>query len=160
MASRVSDTDFAKRIIDLKEIRSDGARRDSIPAIWSPTFIPAAKARGLGALEPVISLQIGSNARAYPLSILLWHEIVNDRVGDLPILVTYCPLCNSSVVFERQLPPAQGGKALLFDNTGRLRNFDMVIYDRLTGSWWQQYTGEAVINELAKTRLKRPPSRV
>ena len=154
------DTDFAKRIIDLNEIRSDGARRDSIPAIWSPTFIPAAKARGLGALEPVISLQIGPNARAYPLSILLWHEIVNDRVGDLPILVTYCPLCNSSVVFERQLPPAQGGKALLFGNTGRLRNFDMVMYDRLTGSWWQQYTGEAVIGELAKTRLKRLPSRV
>ena len=93
-------TDFIKRIIDLEEIRSDGPRRDSIPPIWSPTFIPAAKALNLGALEPVISIQIGKNARAYPLSVLLWHEIVNDRVGDIPLLVTYCPLCNSSGVFE------------------------------------------------------------
>ena len=153
-------TDFTKRIIDLKDIRFDGPRRDSIPPIWSPTFIPAAKAQSLGALEPVISIRIGKNARAYPLSILLWHEIVNDRVGNTPLVVTYCPLCNSSGVFERQLPRAQGAKALLFGNTGRLRNFDMIMYDRLTQSWWQQYTGEAIIGKLAGTRLQPVPSRV
>ena len=153
-------TDFIKRIIDLEEIRSDGPRRDSIPPIWSPTFIPAAKALNLGALEPVISIQIGKNARAYPLSVLLWHEIVNDRVGDIPLLVTYCPLCNSSGVFERQLPRTFGASALLFGNTGRLRNFDIIMYDRLTESWWQQYTGEAIVGKLAGTRLKPVPFRV
>ena len=78
---------------------------------------------GIGPLEPVLSLVVGGDARAYPLRVLLFHEIVNDVVGGVPVLVTYCPLCNSGVVFDRRLD----GDVLTFGNTGRLRHFDMVM---------------------------------
>jgi len=154
------NTDFSKRAIPLSDIRSDGARKDSIPPITNPTFIPARKVQGLGALEPVLSVVVGSDARAYPLRLMLWHEIVNDKVGDTPLLVTYCPLCNSGVVFERDVKTPGGTKNLVFGNTGRLRHFDLVMYDRDTGSWWQQFTGEAVIGAMTGTKLKPLASRV
>lgn len=154
------DTDFSKRSVKLSEFRTDGARRDSIPPIWSPTFIPADKSRGLGEMEPVISVRVGKDARAYPLRILLWHEIVNDRVGDTPLLVTYCPLCNSAVVFERELERADRSVDLLFGNTGRVRKFDMIMYDRQTGTWWQQFTGEAIVGDLTGVRLVPVASRI
>ena len=154
------DTNFAERSIAFSEIRSDGARRDSIPPITNPTFIPARKARGLGELEPVLSVQVGKDARAYPLRILLWHEIVNDRVGDVPLLVTYSPLCNSGVVFERELDRNDRSVNLVFGNTGRLRHFDMLMYDRQTESWWQQYTGEAIVGDMTGARLTPLASRV
>ncbi|MBT5515805.1 MAG: DUF3179 domain-containing protein [Rhodospirillaceae bacterium] len=154
------NTDFTKHSIEFSEIRSDGATKDSIPTITQPTFIPARKVRGLGPLEPVLSVVVGSDARAYPLRIMLWHEIVNDRVGDTPLLVSYCPLCNSGVVFERVVESDDGRQNLVFGNTGRLRHFDMVMYDHMTGSWWQQFTGEAIIGELTGAKLKPLASRV
>jgi len=154
------ETDFSKHSVPLKEIRSDGATKDSIPPIMNPTFIPADKVRGLGPLEPVISVEVGEDARAYPLRILLWHEIVNDRVGDTPLLVSYCPLCNSGVVFERLVDTPGGRKKLVFGNTGRIRHYDMVMYDLMTGSWWQQFTGEAIVGELTGVKLKPLASKV
>jgi len=153
-------TNFSKRAIPFSDIRSDGATKDSIPPITNPTFIPADKVQGLGKLEPVLSVVVGGDARAYPLRLLLWHEIVNDRVGDTPLLVTYCPLCNSGVVFERRLDTPGGPQSLVFGNTGRLRHFDMVMYDHNTGTWWQQFTGEAIIGAMTGTRLKPLASRV
>ena len=153
-------TDFSKAAVPYSEFRSDGATRDSIPPITNPTFIPASKVKGLGALEPVLSVRVGADARAYPLRLLLWHEIVNDRVGDTPLLVTYCPLCNSGVVFERAIDTENRDLRLVFGNTGRLRHFDMVMYDHQTGSWWQQFTGEAIVGALTGTKLKALPSRV
>jgi hypothetical protein len=90
---------------------------------------------------PIRSLAWRTNgdARAYPLRILIWHEIVNDTVGGVPVVVTYCPLCNTSLVFRRELD----GRTLDFGTTGKLRNSDLVMYDRQTESWWQQFTGEA-----------------
>ena len=153
-------TNFSKRTIDIREIRTTGARRDSIPPIWNPTFIPAEKVRDLGEREPIISLRIGDYARAYPLRILLWHEIVHDRIDDMALLVTYCALNNSSIVFERRLAGTEPYDTILFGNTGRLRNFDTVMYDKKTETWWQRYTGRAIIGRLVGSRLSPVPSRL
>ena len=149
-------TDFSRSAVDYGEIVSDGATRDSIPPIDAPRFAPVAEVDDIGPLEPVLSLVIGGDARAYPLRILLWHEIVNDVVGGVPVLVSYCPLCNSGVVFDRRI----AGRVLEFGNTGRLRHFDMVMYDRVTESWWQQFSGEAIIGELSGTHLAVLPARL
>lgn len=111
-------TNYAARSIPLKEIISDGAVRDSIPPIDDPQYVRAAEATGAGDLEPVLSFGIDGDFRAYPISILLWHEIVNDTVGGVPVLVSYCPLCNSGVVYDRRLD----GDILEFGNTGRIRH--------------------------------------
>ena len=78
------------------------------------------------------------------LQILTWHEIVNDTVGDVPVAVTFCPLCNSAIAFDRRLD----GKELEFGVSGNLRNSDLIMYDRETHSWWQQFTGEGIAGEL------------
>ena len=98
----------------------------------------------------------GGEVRAYPLQILLWHEIVNDRVGGLPLAVTFCPLCNTALVFDRRL----GDRTLDFGTTGRLRHSDLIMYDRQTESWWQQASGEAIVGTLAGARLKRFPATI
>ena len=150
------ETDFTRHSVALDEIVSDGPIRDSIPPIDEPSFVSAASVRDIGPLEPVISLAINGDARAYPVRILLWHEIVNDTVGGVPVMVTYCPLCNSAVVFDRRLD----GRVLAFGNTGRIRHFDMVMYDRATESWWQQFVGEAIVGELTGRRLESIPARI
>ena len=149
MEREFPDTDFSRRTIDLTEIINDGNFRDLISAIDAPRFQPLSAVRVVGNLEPVLSLAINGDARAYPLRILLFHEIVHDVVGGVPVLVSYCPLCNSGVVYRRTLD----GRVLEFANTGRLRHHDMVMYDRATESWWQQFTGEAIIGELAGRTL-------
>jgi len=90
------------------------------------------------------------------LRILIWHEIVNDAVGGVPVAVTYCPLCNSAIVFDRRV----AGRVLEFGTTGNLRNSDMVMYDRQTESWWQQFLGEGVVGAMTGTKLKALPARV
>ncbi len=150
-------TDFAITAIDLDEIITDGPRRDTIPPIHQPRFVAAGDAPpDMGALEPVISLEINGDARAYPLRILLWHEIVNDVVGGVPVLVSYCPLCNSGVVYDRRL----GDTVLSFGNTGRIRHFDMVMYDHQSESWWQQFVGEAIVGQQTGALLTAIPSRL
>jgi hypothetical protein len=150
-------TDFSKSTVPLEEIRSV-IRKDSIPAIDDPQFVPVADAlkSGLGENEPVIALSIAGDARAYPLRILTWHEIVNDRVGGTPVAVTYCPLCNSALVFDRRLD----GRVLSFGTTGKLRHSDLVMYDRETESWWQQYVGEGLVGAMAGRRLATIPMRI
>ena len=106
--------------------------------------------------EPVISVALNGQARAYPLSILIWHEIVNDKISDMPIAVTYCPLCNTSIIFDRRL----GERLLDFGTTGNLRHSDLVMYDRQTESWWQQYDGQAIAGKLAGQSLQILPSRL
>ena len=150
------DTDFTTASIPLSEIVTDGPRRDTIPPIHKPKFTAAASATDIGPLEPVVSITIEGDARAYPLRILLWHEIVNDVVGGAPVLVSCCPLCNSGVVFDRRLD----GKTLTFGNTGRIRHYDMVMYDHQTESWWQQFLGEAIIGSLTGTSLTPLPARL
>jgi hypothetical protein len=101
-------------------------------------------------------VRIGKAVRAYPEEILVWHEIVNDTLAGRPIAVTYCPLCNSALVYDRRLD----GRALRFGTTGNLRNSDLVMWDRQTQSWWQQIGGEAVVGELTGKKLSAIPSEV
>ncbi len=150
-------TDFTSALVDFTEIRSGGPPKDGIPSIDEPSFVgvPAA-AQDLAATEPVMSVTIEGDARAYPLRVLMWHEIVNDTVGGVPVAVTYCPLCNSGVVFERTL----AGEVTTFGTTGKLRNSDLVMYDRATESWWQQFEGRAIVGERAGAELDRVPARL
>lgn len=148
-------TDFSKMTIKSSEIKSGGPPRDGIPSIDDPEFIDVAES-DLDDREPVISINIKGEAKAYPIQILIYHEIVNDVVGGLPVAVTYCPLCNSSVVFDRRIE----GKATTFGTTGKLRHYDMVMYDRATESWWQQFTGEAIVGEHAGKKLKQIPAKM
>ncbi len=150
------NTDFSKRSIDLSEILSGGPPRDGIPSIDKPKFIHVSKATNLTDTEPVIGLIINGKARAYPLRILTWHEIVNDELAGVPITVTYCPLCNSAIVFDRRLD----GRVLDFGTTGKLRKSDLVMYDRQTESWWQQFLGEAIVGAMTGKMLKIIPSRL
>jgi len=150
------DTDFSQRSIEWNEIISGGPPKDGIPSIDDPKFQPVADETDVKPNEPVIGLAIGGDARAYPLRILMWHEIVNDTVGGEPVAVTYCPLCNSAVVFERVVK----GETTTFGTTGKLRNSDLVMYDRLTESWWQQFTGKAIVGEMTGARLDILPARL
>ena len=149
-------TDFSKASISFDEIFSGGPPKDGIPAIDEPVFAPAAEVDGLAETEPVISFFVGDDHRAYPLQILMWHEIVNDTIGGIPVAVTFCPLCNSAVVYDRRV----GEDVLDFGTTGKLRNSDLVMYDRQTESWWQQFTGEGIVGVHTGTALKRLPARV
>lgn len=152
------NTDWSKRSVKLSElIRGLGASdpRDVIPPLDEPKFETVeAAAQWLDDREPVALLDLDTEARAYPLRILTWHEIVNDQVGDLPIAVTYCPLCNSAVGFSRTV----NGEVLRFGTSGLLRNSDLVMWDRQTESLWQQITGEAIVGELTGIRLEFIPT--
>jgi len=142
------DTDFSRASVDLDEIISGGVPRDGIPALEGARFGPA---DGLDPAEAVITVaREGARERAYPLRYLMWHEIVNDEIAGVPVAVTYCPLCNSAVVFDRRA----AGRVLSFGVTGNLRHSDMVMFDRQTESWWQQFTGEAIVGELTGTQLE------
>jgi hypothetical protein len=144
------NTDFDNTTVDLSEIISGGVGRDGIPAIDDPEFLPAAEETALDAMEPVMTYAPqGSPARAYPMRYLTWHEIVNDTVAGVPVAVTFCPLCNTALVFDRRVE----GEVLTFGVSGNLRHSDMVMFDRETESWWQQATGEGIAGEHAGTPL-------
>jgi len=152
-------TDFSRSQIDLTEVMSGGVGRDAIPSIDHPRFISFAEyqnIQGIDAMEPVIGLSVNGEFRAYPLRVMIWHEIVNDVVGDVPVAVTYCPLCNTSVVFDRRVDV----RVLEFGTTGNLRHSDLIMYDRQTESWWQQYGGQAIVGEYAGHELDILASRL
>lgn len=150
-------TDFSKSSIPFDEIFSGGVPKDGIPPIDNPRFAPIAEVERLyKGTEPVITVSINGAAKAYPLGILMTHEIVNDELGGKPITVTYCPLCNSAVVFDRNI----NGKIHDFGVSGKLTKSNLIMWDRQTESWWIQFTGEAVIGEMTGTLLKLLPVRV
>lgn len=148
-------TDFAKHTVALGEIFDGGVPRDGIPSIDDPQFVRVAEVDWPG-VEPLISVEINGDARAYPLRMLVWHQIVNDVVGGVPVAVTYCPFCNTSLVFDRRL----NGTVLEFGITGKLRHSGLVMYDRTTESWWQQFQGEAIAGELSGAKLEMLPARL
>lgn len=148
-------TDFSKYSVPLFDFMPAGPRKDEVPSINNPKLRDLAAA-DRKSLEPVISLSVGGEARAYPISILLWHEIVNDEVGGVPVAVTFSPLTNSSRVFRREV----GGEVTTFGTSGLHRHAGQVLYDRLTQSWWQQILGEAVFGASTGARLEALPARV
>ncbi|MBI3993933.1 MAG: DUF3179 domain-containing protein [Candidatus Lambdaproteobacteria bacterium] len=148
-------TDFAKASVDFREIISGGPPRDGIPPIDKPAFVSNAEAAvWLEAGEPVLVVERGADVRAYPLQVLIWHEIVNDTVGGDPLVITFCPLCNSALVFDRRVE----GRVLDFGTTGKLRNSDLVMWDRQTESWWQQLTGTGIVGAYTGTTLTFLPA--
>ena len=149
-------TDFSKHSIAYGEILSGGPPKDGIPSIDNPKFVGVSDATDLSDTEPVIGVVVNGAARAYPLRVLTWHEIVNDTLGGVPITVTYCPLCNSGIVFDRRLD----GRVLDFGTTGKLRNSDLVMYDRQTESWWQQFLGQGIVGAMTGKKLKMLPARM
>ncbi|HEY5640217.1 MAG TPA: DUF3179 domain-containing protein [Dehalococcoidia bacterium] len=151
------NTDWSKATIDLSELRRGLAAsdpRDGIPPIDEPKLETVAEASAwLDEREPVALAEAGGETRAYPLRILTWHEVVNDELGGLPVAITYCPLCNSAVGFEREVD----GQVLRFGVSGLLRNSDLVMWDRQTESLWQQISGEGIVGELAGAQLEFVP---
>jgi hypothetical protein len=149
-------TDFERRAVPLSEFEPGGPGKDGIPAIDEPRFVSVGDVDFLEPQEPVIELLLAGDARAYPIQILVWHEIVNDSVGGIPVAVTFCPLCNTAIAFDRRID----GRTLDFGTTGNLRGSDLVMYDRQTESWWQQFGGRALVGELIGRKLDHVPVRV
>ncbi|MDP8910621.1 MAG: DUF3179 domain-containing protein, partial [Actinomycetota bacterium] len=149
-------TQFSKHSVPFAQIESGGVPKDGIPAIDAPRFVAVSDVEFLAPDEPVIALEVAGEARAYPIQILIWHEIVNDEIDEVPVAVTFCPLCNTAIVFDRRVE----GRTLDFGTTGNLRHSDLVMYDRQTESWWQQFSGEAIVGEYTGTRLRQIPARI
>jgi hypothetical protein len=144
-------TDFSRHVVPLREFERGGPAPNGIPPLDHPRTTKAVPADSyLTESDPVISVVVNGHARAYPLRILVWHEIANDVLGGRPIVVTYCPLCNSGEVYDRRV----GGHVLRFGTTGNLRGADLVMWDHRTQSWWQQIGGEALVGSYAGTRLR------
>jgi len=149
-------TDFTKKSVDFGEILSGGVPKDGIRSIDNPEFMDIKEAKSLPRTMPLLSFELNGEAKAYPLGILTRAEIVNDRVGGVPVTVTYCPLCNSAIVFDARVD----GERHEFGVSGKLRNSDMIMYDRTTESWWQQFQGEAIVGKYTGKLLKMLPSRL
>jgi len=148
-------TDLTRTLVPLEEIIHGGPPPDGIPGIDRPKFVSTTEADAwLAPQEPVLAVRVGGEARAYPLRILIWHEIVNDSVGGRDVAVTYCPLCNSGLVFDRLVQ----GTTYDFGTSGMLYKSDLVMYDRQTHSLWAQMEGRAIVGKLAGTRLPIVPA--
>lgn len=148
-------TDGVQHSVSLNEVIGGGPPKDGIPSIDNPKFIAIAKADSfLTDSEPGIALDIDGVSRFYPFQILVWHEIVNDTVNGKRVLVTYCPLCLSGIVFD----PVVQGERVEFGTSGKLWNSNLVMYDRKTDSLWSQILGEAIVGEMTGTPLEVLPS--
>lgn len=141
--------------IPVAEIRAGGPPRDGIPSIDRPRFVPTVQVGFLADDDLVVSFTHQGETRAYPLRILVWHEIVNDRIGDRAINVSYCPLCGSAMVFDRTID----GRLLEFGVSGLLYQSDVLMYDRQTESLWSQLEMAAVSGPQAGRRLHLLPAR-
>ncbi len=146
---------LAPSLVPVEEILAGGPPRDGIPALDTPSFAPAA-ASDWDDDEHVVGVSVAGESRAYPLAILVWHELVNDSLGGAPILVSYCPLCGTAMVFDRRV----GGRAQRFGVSGLLYLSDLLLYDRGTESLWSQISATAVTGPSRGKRLELLRSRV
>ena len=142
-----------KHIVPLDKIRSGGPPPDGIPSIDKPVFVKTSEADFVSGDDLVIGVDYQGEIKAYPLFIMTWHEIVNDFFGEVPVAVTYCPLCFTNQVFDRTID----GKAVEFGTSGKLYNSNLVMYDRLTGSYWSQGLGLAIKGDLTGRELDKIP---
>ncbi len=151
--SVIMETNGVRHIIPLDKIKGGGPPKDGIPSIDNPVFSTVPNAKFMSDSDTVIGLEINGEAKAYPLFILVWHEIVNDVVGGVPVSVTYCPLCYTNQVFDRRID----GQEVEFGTSGKLYNSNLLMYDRLTESYWSQALGLAVKGEMTGYQLKLIP---
>ncbi|MBI2591077.1 MAG: DUF3179 domain-containing protein [Candidatus Brennerbacteria bacterium] len=143
-------TDGVKHSVLLDEIIGGGPPKDGIPSIDNPKFISVQDAsKQLSDKDPGLALEIDGTDRFYPFQILVWHEIVNDTINGKRVLITYCPLCLSGIVFD----PLVNGERVEFGTSGKLWNSNLVMYDRKTNSLWSQILGEAIVGEKTGTHL-------
>ncbi len=141
---------------DLSKLRSGGPPPDGIPSIDAPVFQTAASVDHLTATAPVLALEIDGDARAYPLDIMVWHEIVNDTVGGVPVAVQYCPLCNSATVIDRRVE----GRILEFGVSGLLFNSSLVMFDRQTETLWSHFAARPLYGHLGDAELVDFPATI
>jgi len=147
------ETDGVKHLIPLDKIKDGGPPKDGIPSIDNPMFVKIQYADFMSDSDIVIGLDINGEVKAYPLFILVWHEIINDNIGNLPVSITYCPLCYTSQVFERIIDD----KIVEFGTSGKLYNSNLLMYDRFTESYWSQALGMAVTGQLSGYQLDLVP---
>lgn len=148
-------TNGVRHSVPLDEIIGGGPPKDGIPSIDNPKFVSLLEAnKFLKDNEPGIAIDSDGVRRFYPFQILVWHEIVNDTIGSKRMLVTYCPLCLSGIVFD----PMVQGERVTFGTSGKLWNSNLVMYDRKTDSLWSQVLGEAIVGEMTGTQLNVLPS--
>ncbi|MGH9922117.1 MAG: DUF3179 domain-containing protein [Nitrososphaerales archaeon] len=140
-------------LVPLEKIVSGGPPKDGIPSIDKPKFVSVEEATFMQDGDIVIGLQHNGITKAYPLKILVWHEIVNDEIGGLPVAVTYCPLCFTNMVFERTID----GNVVEFGTSGKLYNSNLVMYDRLSDSLWSQAMAKGIAGKYSGDELKRVP---
>ena len=151
------NTNFSLHNVSYDDIISGGPPRDGIRPLDDPAYVDVAAAdTWLSPLEPVILVELGGQARAYPIQILIYHELANTEIAGQPILVSFCPLCNTAIVFSRQLDD----QALTFSTTGRLRFSNLIMYDRQSESWWQQATGQAIAGQNTGAQLDFLPASI
>ncbi|MGV7220572.1 MAG: DUF3179 domain-containing protein [Nitrospinales bacterium] len=150
----LSGFDLSRHNVPKSEILSGGPPKDGIPSIDRPKFVSAHKANFLRSKDRVIGYVHNGVAKAYAIKILNWHEIVNDRVGEKPVVVSFCPLCGTGMIFDAD----SGGRGLTFGVSGLLYQSDMLLYDRQTESLWSQVKSEAVTGRLMGRKLKLLPS--
>ncbi len=144
--------DLSNARVPASAIQRGGPPKDGIPAIDRPRFVAAAQA-SLSADDRVLGVTVNGDARAYPLRILNWHEVVNDQVGGQPVVVTYCPLCGTGMAFDARVD----GRARSFGVSGLLYNSDVLLYDRDTQSLWSQIMRTAVSGPAAGRMLVQLP---
>lgn len=140
-------------LIPVEQIHSGGPPRDGIPAIDKPAFKPAGDANEIKPKDPVLGLFHKSIAKAYPIAVMNWHEIVNDYFNEEPVVITYCPLCGSGVAYRAR----SGGRALTLGVSGLLFNSDVLLYDRQTESLWSHMLSQAVSGPMKGERLQMLP---
>ncbi len=145
-----TNSEFPEPLINPDSLRSGGPPPDGIPAIDNPKFEKAEDVDWLDPNESVLSFTQNGETRAYPIQVMVWHEIVNDTVGGTPVAITYCPLCNSAVALDRRVDDL----VLTFGTSGLLHNSDLVMYDRQTESLWPQLGFKAAIGHLTGTEPK------
>jgi len=148
-------TDTSKSTIDTSLILSGGPGKDGIPAIDNPEFISISQA-DVGDKTLGVLVQFEGEKRFYPYNILVWHEIVNDSIGDTHFAVTFCPLCGSAIVFDRTI----NGEILSFSVSGLLYESNLLMYDRETESLWSQAANKAVVGVLTGTELETLPMKL
>ena len=146
--------DLSNSLIPSNEILQGGPPRDGIPSIENPKFVSARAANFLKPTDRVIGITVNGESRAYPISILNWHEVVNDQIRGVPVSVTYCPLCGTGLVYNANV----GGKVLKFGVSGLLYNSDVLLYDRQTETLWSQILSKAVNGPLKGRKLTMIPS--